>query len=242
MELANDAAAFAAGNGASGASIAFYRYSAGEYALLGGDPHAAVSAFAASLDTLPGYPLAVYGQARAAYASGELDRAVELAAAAAAAVPRPDVLAFLGDLYAQTGEAAKAADHYATVDFIAGMAAESAGAVYDREYSQFLSDHVTETERALTLARDEAQVRHDVYAYDTLAWALHVNGRPAEALDAMRQALAIGTVDARLLIHAGLIEIANGLDDAGQAHLHAGLDLNPSFSPLVIEQARRAIS
>ena len=239
--LANEAATAASGNGASGPSIAFFEFSRGEYALLAGQIDEADSAYAASLKALPGYPLAIHGQARVAYARGDSPAAIGLAESAAAALPRPDVLAFLGDLYAQSSDAAKAADQYATVDFIADMAAQSAGAVYDREYSLYLADHDTNLGRALELAQAEAAVRHDVYAYDTLAWALHANGREAEALDAARQAMATGTLDAKLLIHAGLIEIANGLTSDGRALVQRGLDLHPTMSPLVVESAREAL-
>ena len=62
------------------------------------------------------------------------------------------------------------------------------------------------------------------------------------AAENARLALASGTQDARLLIHAGLVELANGLSAEAQAHLRAGLELNPSFSPLVVEQARAAVT
>ena len=69
------------------------------------------------------------------------------------------------------------ADEYATVDFIASMAASSsAGHVYDREYGLFLSDHGRNVAHALTLAQDELALRQDIYGYDAFAWALHANG------------------------------------------------------------------
>jgi tetratricopeptide (TPR) repeat protein len=240
-DVAGEAATAAADSAATGPSIAFYNYSAGEYALLAGDVDAAATSFEASLAELPGYPLAMYGQARVAYARGETDEAIGLLESVVAAVPRPDVLAFLGDLYSQAGDTSRAADEYATVDFIADMATRTAGAVYDREYALYLADHGVDAEHALDLAQAEVAVRHDVYAYDTLAWSLHANGRDAEALEASRQAMATGTLDAKLLIHAGLIELANGLDSEGQAHLRSGLDLDPAFSPLVIQAAREAL-
>jgi hypothetical protein len=137
--------------------------------------------------------------------------------------------------------AKEAADEYATVDFIASMAAASAGAVYDREYSLYLADHGLRADHALSLAQAEAQVRHDAYGYDALAWALHVNGRDQEALIQIDKALAVGTLDAKLLIHAGLIQIAAGNVSDGKAHIQQGLDLHPAFSPVVIEMAREAL-
>lgn len=240
--LARDAVAEAAGAADAPSTVAFYQYSAAEYALLSGDLDAAWAGYAAALESLPGYPLAIFGEGRVAYARGDLPLATSRLETAVAALPRPDMLAFLGDLYTLKGDSAKAADQYATVGFIAEMTASSAGAVYDREYALYLADHGQNAALALTLANAESAVREDVYAYDTLAWALHANGQQTEALSTARTALAKGTVDARVLIHAGLIELANGLTAEGQAHLRQGLDLRPAFSPIVVEKAREAVA
>ena len=42
---------------------------------------------------------------------------------------------------------------------------------------------------------------------------------------------SLGTADAKIYLHAGLIEIANGLTDQGKAHLQQALALNPTVSP-----------
>ena len=93
----------------------------------------------------------------------------------------------------------------------------------------------------MQLAEDELTARKDVYGYDTLAWAQFAAGQQSEALATMNRALALGTVDAKLLIHAGLIELANGLADEGRTHIQQGLDLHPAFSPLVVQAARDAV-
>jgi hypothetical protein len=54
--------------------------------------------------------------------------------------------------------------------------------------------------------------------------------------------MALGTADAKIYLHAGLIEIANGLTDQGKAHLQQALALNPTVSPLVVQQAQEALS
>ena len=239
--LASDAIAEATAVGEPAGTLAFYQYSGAEYALLSGDLDAAQAGYADALESLPGYPLAVYGEGRVAYARGDTAKAISDLQAATAALPRPDMLAFLGDLYTLSGQADKAADQYATVDFIAQMAASSAGAVYDREYGLYLSDHGQDVAHALDLAQTESSVRHDAYGYDALAWALHANGRDADALVEMDKALAVGTVDAKLLIHAGLIQIANGHVSEGEGQIRQGLDLNPAFSPMVVESAREAL-
>jgi tetratricopeptide (TPR) repeat protein len=239
--LSAEAADAAVARADSAASVAFYRYAAGEYALLAGDPAAADADFRAALESLPGYALAIAGRGRAAIARGDFEAAIGFLETATAAVPRPDHVALLGDLYALTGRTAEADEQYATVEFIHGLAAADGSRVYDREYALFLADHGRDVAQALELAQAESEVRHDVYGFDTIAWTLHANGREAEALTAIRQALATGTVDAKLLIHAGLIEIANGLPADGAGHLEQALALNPASSPLVVDAARSAL-
>lgn len=224
-------------------NVAFYDYTAAEYQLLAGNLDTAQTDYQNALALLPGYPLAIFGEGRIAYARGDLPGAITLLQQATDALPRPDMLAFLGDLYALSGDPAKATDQYATVDFIASMTASSgAGHVYDREYGLFLSDHDRNVSQALTLATDELALRKDIYGYDAYAWALHANGRDAEARTAIDQAMALGTADAKIYLHAGLIEIANGLTDQGKAHLQQALALNPTASPLVVQQAQEALS
>jgi tetratricopeptide (TPR) repeat protein len=241
VSLSARAAETAESQGDTNASVAFYRYAAGEYALLSGDPAAAAAAYRSALELLPGYALAIAGEGRAAVAQGDLDGAIGFLEAATSAVPRPDHVALLGDLYAMAGRSADAEGQYATVEFIHDLAAQDGAQVYDREYANFLSDHSRDGAQALALAQAEADIRHDPYGYDTQAWALHANGRDTEALTAIRQALALGTADGRLLIHAGLIELGNGLTADGKAHLEQGLALKPAISPLVIATAKEAL-
>ncbi|MEP7379355.1 MAG: tetratricopeptide repeat protein, partial [Chloroflexota bacterium] len=238
LELSRQAVTDSTDAGDPASSLAFYNFAHAEYALFAGDLDAAEAAYEASLAALPGYPLALYGEGRVAYARGDVEHAIALLEAATAALPRPDMVAYLGDLYAVAGRTADAIRQYDTVDFIHGLAAQGGAKVYDREYIGFLADHGRDSVTAIDLAASELVARKDVYGYDALAWAQHAAGNDADALTNARLSLASGTQDARLLIHAGLIELANGLTADGQAHITAGLVLNPSFSPLVVEAAR----
>jgi Flp pilus assembly protein TadD len=59
--------------------------------------------------------------------------------------------------------------------------------------------------------------RSDVFTLDSLAWALRAAGRLDEATDVMTKALAAGTEDGRLFLHAATIAAANGRHaDAGR--------------------------
>ncbi|HUP83593.1 MAG TPA: hypothetical protein VM284_05315 [Candidatus Limnocylindria bacterium] len=241
LKLSQQALNDSISGGDPASSVAFYQYTHAEYALLAGDVETAQAGYAASLESMPGYPLALFGEGRVAYAQGNIAHAIALLEGATAALPRPDMVAYLGDLYALDGRSADAAMQYDTVEFIHNLAAQDDARVYDREYVGFLADHGRDTATAVSLATEELVARKDVYGYDALAWALHAAGNEGDALTNARLALASGTQDARLLIHVGLIELANGLTTDGQAHVRAGLALNPSFSPLVVAAAREAV-
>jgi tetratricopeptide (TPR) repeat protein len=223
-------------------SLAFYNFAHAEYQLFAGDLDGAQASYEAALTALPGYPLALYGEGRVAFAKGDSTHAIALLEAATSALPRPDMVAYLGDLYAASGRPADAARQYDTVEFIHNLAQQDGAKVYDRDYVGFLADHGRDVATAIDLATSELVVRKDVYGYDALAWAQHAAGDDANALINARLSLASGTQDARLLIHAGLIELANGLMADGRAHIAAGLALNPSFSPLLVETARTAVA
>jgi hypothetical protein len=62
-----------------------------------------------------------------------------------------------------------------------------------------------EPSTAVRLAKAELNTRADVFTHDAVAWALAAAGRWEEAGREMQPALAEGTRDARLFLHAGII-------------------------------------
>ncbi len=80
----------------------------------------------------------------------------------------------------------------------------------DRELIFYYADHSHQPAKALEIADQEFAWRHDVFTLDAYAWALHVNGRDAEALKNIETALAVGIRDAKILRHAGEIALAAG--------------------------------
>lgn len=81
---------------------------------------------------------------------------------------------------------------------------------------------------------------HDIYGADVLAWTALKASRLPEAQIAMSQALRLGTRDARLFYHAGMIAQASGDKATGAILLQRALALNPHFDPLQSEIARKA--
>jgi len=71
---------------------------------------------------------------------------------------------------------------------------------------------------------------------------LYKKGRLAEAREAIVEAMKLGTRDARLFFHAGMIELGLGATDAGRAYLDRALSTNPSFHVLHADLARLLLS
>ena len=70
---------------------------------------------------------------------------------------------------------------------------------------------------------------------------LYKTGQPEAARAAMAEALRLGTRDARLFYHAGMIERALGNPEAAAAYLRQALATNPHFHPRHAAEARRAL-
>jgi tetratricopeptide (TPR) repeat protein len=166
--------------------------------------------------------------------------AVELYQKAIAVIPLPDYVAALGDLHVRMGRPDAAARQYELVEY-SGRLNDLNRTLYNRELAYFYADHDRQLDRALELARKELEVRRDVYAYDVLAWALYKNGELGEARAAIGKALQLGTRDARLFFHAGMIHLGLGERDAGKAYLRRALSTNPHFHLLHADLAQRLL-
>ncbi len=237
---AQRAADAAIAEGAGGERLAWYQCQLGDLLASTGNREASRTAFAACVDADSRSWLARVGLARLDAAAGRLDDAIRLLGEAIAIVPMPDSLARRSDLFelrGAAGDARRAADDRATVEAIARLAGAN-GVVYDRTLALYLANHGLDPERAVRLAAKELTVRADVDGYDTSAWALLAAGRPADADAAMRKALALGTRDARLLYHAGMIAAALGDTPRARALLGQAIELDPSFDPLQVARAR----
>ena len=106
----------------------------------------------------------------------------------------------------------------------------------------FYADHDLKTEAAYALAKKEYEARRDIYGADALAWAAFKAGHLIEAQTASKEALRLGTKDARLWYHAALIANAAGEKATAINQLKQALQLNPNFDPLQATIARKALA
>jgi tetratricopeptide (TPR) repeat protein len=205
-----------------------------------GELQAAGREFRRALFSLPGYVYALEGLARVEAARGRHARAVELARQAAEAVPLPEFVTTLGDLYWAFGQKARAREQYALVGATERLLRAN-GVRTDLELALFKVDHGLQLRRALALARAARDERPTVFADDTLAWALARNARCGEALSHSKRALRLGTRDASFFFHRGMIERCLGHRTSARLWFERTLEQNPHFSLIWAPVARKAL-
>jgi tetratricopeptide (TPR) repeat protein len=165
------------------------------------------------------------------------DRAIEAGERAIAIALDPATLGVLSDAYAAKGDPDRSSEYARIMQVVISQQPGP----FHRAWSLFLLDHDRVVDAVLAKAREELRTRQDIYGYDLLAWALHQSGRDVEARQRMKQALALGTRDAALFYHAGLIERALGNQAAARKYLEAALETNPYWHPFQPASARATL-
>ncbi|MEA2499068.1 MAG: hypothetical protein QOH26_1473, partial [Actinomycetota bacterium] len=233
MKLALQAA------GPSGETAAYVRHQFGDiYAGLH-DHREAARQNRIGIAVAPGFIPPTVGVAESYIARGRLGRAIEIMERAADELPTLEYIGKLGDLYAATGRSAAAERRYAEVarklsDYRAN------GVRPDADFIVFYADHGLRPASALREAFSIYRNRPTPKIADALAWMLHSVGRDARAWRHAEEAVV--RPDASTSFHAGMIALALGRTTEGKGLLRKALRLNPSFSILGPDIARRALS
>jgi tetratricopeptide (TPR) repeat protein len=222
-------------------NLAWLYYELGEYETLAGNAGGADAAFRQALSIHPGdyRALAALGKLWANH--GRYAEAIVLYQKAIAVVPMPIFIAELGDLYAKSGNPAEAEKQYALVKYI-GLLGHINQVLHNRDLALFDADHDRNLGESLDLAQKELEVRHDVYTWDALAWALYKNGRLTEAADASEKALKFGTRDPLLLFHAALIAEGLGHREQARSEMKEALQINPHFHLIYADTAQQKLA
>jgi tetratricopeptide (TPR) repeat protein len=183
----------------------------------------------AALRIRPDYAPGLLALGRVLLAENKTGEAVAALERAARLNPLPEYQWTLADALSAANRAGDAAN-------VERRLAETGPANDPRSYSLFLATRGREPDVALRLAEEELKVRRDIYTLDALAWAQSAKGDAAEAWKTMQSALALGTADARLFLHAAAISAQAG--ETARAKIYAGKASKFAFSLLPGERIR----
>ena len=201
----------------------------------------AADAYRAALRRLPGYVHAQAGLARVDAALGRYAGATRMLEHVVDVLPLPAYVILLGDVRHAAGDETGAEREYRLVHVIERLFAAN-GVRTELQTALFDIDHDRGVAAALARARAAYAAAPGIYAEDALAWGLFRTGRCAEARAHSMHALRLGTHDALLIFHRGMIERCLGDRASGNAFLRRALALNPHFSLLWAPVARKALS
>jgi len=219
---------------------AFARTYLGELSLnYGADASAALRHFDEGLAVAPRDHVLRAARAKALAALGRVDEALVAYDAVVSASPQPQYVLEHAELLAAAGRQ-EDADQQLALFRVEEDLFRANNVILDVEPTLFEADHGSPT-KALQLAVEGWRVRPFVEMADAYAWALHVNGRDAEALRWSERAFATGWPNALHHYHRGIIRLALGDTAAGKADLRRALQLNPAFSALHAPLARQAL-
>ncbi len=192
-----------------------------------------------ALRLFPGYHYALGQLVKIRTAQKRPEQAIEVARALCDGAPHAENFYVLGEALARSGKKAEAAKIFA--EFERKAIAEAAQADNaNRELIFYYADRAAKPREALRIARSEIARRQDVFSLDAFAWALHRNGKNAEAREKIEQALAVGVRDPNFAYHAGMIAAELGLKGEAKGYLRKALDENAS--PEIARLARRRLA
>lgn len=214
--------------------LAWFHWRLGDLALRHGRADEARRELEAGLELAPRDHRLLDGMARVAAARGRWHEAIAYGARATAVTVDPATLGLLSVSWEMLGDSLRSA-HYERA--MAAALRQQPGGL-DRQWAMLQLDRGHAVPALLASIREENQTRRDVYARDLLAWALYRSGQVHEALQESAMALALGTRDASLYFHAGMIAAAAGDTALARLRLSAALELNPRWHPTQPEEAR----
>lgn len=217
--------------------VAWFHLRLGEVEARAGRPRGAREAFSSGLLLAPDDYRLLGALARLETTQGDPRKAVELAERSLAERLDPVTLGTLSEAYEIMGDSSRAGEAFRAME----LSVTAQPGAYHRAWGLFLLDHDRRVPEVLQKAREEIAIRKDIYGYDLLGWALFKQGLHVEARRAARQALRLGTEDASLFYHAGMIERALGDRAAARDYLERALTINSEFHPIQARIAREAL-
>ncbi|HEU4894117.1 MAG TPA: tetratricopeptide repeat protein [Vicinamibacterales bacterium] len=216
-------------------SIAWASTRLAGYELQRGRLEDAARAVDSALSNQPDYAAALLMRGRVFLAMKKTSDALTAFSRAAQLNPLPEYQWALGDALRLHGDHEQAG--------LVENELTSRGAEADaRTLALFLATRRTAVTKAIALAERELQARADVFSLDALAWSLASAGRTAEAQATMTRALADGTEDGRLFLHAGVIAAAGDRRAEARKWLRKAEALRSTLLPSELDELTKHLT
>ncbi len=196
--------------------------------------------YQAALQNWSEYPYARAGLAKVYTAQGDYAQAIETYTRLIQTIPLPEFVIALGDVYAANGDAVNAQKQYALVGAMQQLF-QANGVDTDAELALFNADHQIELDKTLELAKGAYAKRPNIFVADTLAWTYYQRGDYRAARDMIGNALRLGTQNALMYFHAGMIYHKVQATPRAIEYLDTALKLNPRFSLRYADTARKLL-
>jgi tetratricopeptide (TPR) repeat protein len=173
---------------------------------------------------------------------GRILLALKNAGDAVAAFSRAAELNPLPEYQWALGEALRLAGDHERADLVESELTSRGAEADARTVALFLATRRAGVTTAVALAERELQTRADVFSLDALAWSLAAAGRTGEAQAAMTRALAEGTEDARLFLHAGVIAAAGDRRADARKWLRKAAALRSTLLPSELDELAKQMT
>ena len=206
-------------------------------------PDTAAFIYEGILEEVPDFVPALAGLGHVALVKGDADEAVRLLEEARSIRPMEMVDEMLVEAHTAAGNE-RAAEAAAQRVHQSLLAAREMGEIVDMEEADFLLDRDEDLERSLRMATEQQARRPGhLHANETLAWALHKNGRSAEGVPYIERAMRLDTGDA--MVHYRAARIYEGAGQTAEAARHLRIALDGGLaveSPSTAAEARGVLA
>ena len=219
---------------------AWFHVRSGDLAFATGDFSVAEQRYQEARKLFPPDVAALTGLARLYAVQHRWKSVIEVTNLGIDRIPLVETLGYKADAQRALGNPIGAADTEALIDVVAHLS--QVKGIYDRALAIYYVEHQIHLPEALTIARQEVQLRDDIYAEDTLAWAAAANGQWQEAETAALRSARYGTEDALLNYHQGVIAQHAGHRETAIMHLQQALHQNAKFHSSYADDARQRLA
>lgn len=210
-------------------NLAWTQVMIGLYHFNSGKMNNAEKHYLKSLDIREDYYLGLEHLAELNAKRGDLEKAKKQYIRVIALNPAPEFHLAISGVYRELGNSEKADDHEKTAREMLEKMVTNGDKGYIRLLSNYYIDNNIKLDKALDLAKQDLELRKDIYTYDTIARAYLKNNNPQMAEKFIDESLKHGTRDAKLYYHAGLIHFRLKDYKKARTFFDTALEINPAF-------------